>query len=386
MSRIGLFALLIALDLAAQSTEIRSAWNDINGNWIATATKMPESEYDFRPTADVRTFGELVQHVAGAQRMFCAALLPPGASAMNATKPVGKAQMLQALKESASICTAVADRLTDADAIQKVKLFGAERSKLSVLWMNIAHSNEHYGNAVTYLRLKGLVPPSSEGRVSRARVHMDQAHGEFGPPPGMFEIGQRVGYYVAVDEREITDATLKETRVLILRAPSKAFSAAEKESIVKYLQNGGSLLLIMDEELRQPLAATGVNDIIAPFGMKLTGDTPYLHNCGGIAKAGEINSADRELPYSGGRAVEGGTPFAYRLDAEGKPGPAFASWKKVEGGGRIVVMGEGMASIFLGVPGATRLSGKPRDAQGTTYWGKDSAQFMEEVMAWLVKK
>jgi hypothetical protein len=120
--------------------------------------------------------------------------------------------------------------------------------------------------------------------------------------------------------------------------------------------------------------------------MKLTPDTPYLHNCGAIAKAGEINSADREIPYSGGRAVEGGTPFAYQLDADGKPGPAFAAWTKVDGGGRVVVMGEGMASIFLGVPGATRLSGKPRDAQGTTYWGKDSFKFMEEVMSWLVKK
>jgi len=120
--------------------------------------------------------------------------------------------------------------------------------------------------------------------------------------------------------------------------------------------------------------------------MKLTPDTEYVHNCGGIAKAGEINRADRELPYSGGRAVEGGTPFAHQLDRNGKPAQPFAAWKKLEGGGRIVVMAEGMASLFLGTQEGQRLTGIPRDPAGTTYWGKDSAVFMEEVLAWLVKR
>jgi hypothetical protein len=143
---------------------------------------------------------------------------------------------------------------------------------------------------------------------------------------------------------------------------------------------------VLDKESRQSLATTGVNDVIAPFAMRLTPDTEYVHNCGGIAKAGEINSADRELPYSGGRAVEGGTPFAYQLDRNGKPAQPFAAWKRLDGGGRIVVMAEGMASLFLGTPEGQRLTGIPRDPAGTSYWGKDSTVFMEEVLAWLVKR
>jgi len=106
-----------------------------------------------------------------------------------------------------------------------VKFFGRDKARLSVLYMNIAHDNEHYGNLVTYLRIKGLVPPSSEPRQTSqlGRLYFDLAHGQ-------------------------------------------------------------------------------------------------------------------------------------------------------------------MASLFLGVPEGQRLTGKPRDPQGTTCWGKDSAVFMEEVIAWLFNR
>jgi hypothetical protein len=113
----------------------------------------------------------------------------------------------------------------------------------------------------------------------------------------------------------------------------------------------------LDEEQRQSLQKTGVNNLISPFDMQLTPDTEYLHNTGAIAKAGEINKADREVPFSGGRAVEGGTAFAYQLDKEGKPSRPFGAYRRLDSGGRIVVLGEGMASLFLGDPKAVRLSG-----------------------------
>ena len=83
--------------------------------------------------------------------------------------------------------------------------------------------------------------------------------------------------------------------------------------------------------------------------------------------------------------MEGGTSFAYQLDKEGNPGPVFAAWKKVEGGGRIVAMAEGMASLFAGTKEGVRLSGAPREVQGTVFWGKDCAVFMQEVIAWMIK-
>ncbi len=99
--------------------------------------------------------------------------------------------------------------------------------------------------------------------------------------------------------------------------------------------------------------------------------------------AGEINKADREVPFSGGRAVEGGTAFTFQLDKAGEPSHPFGAYKRLDNGGRIVVLGEGMASLFLGDPRGVRLSGVPNDPTMTTYWGKDSAIFMEEVLAWL---
>ena len=101
--------------------------------------------------------------------------------------------------------------------------------------------------------------------------------------------------------------------------------------------------------------------------------------------AGAINRANREVPFDGGRSIEGGTPFAFQLDKDGKPAQPYAASQKVEGGGRIVLMGEGMASLFLGSPRGQRLTKVTNDDEMFLYWGKDSAIFIEEVIAWLVK-
>lgn len=214
-----------------------------------------------------------------------------------------------------------------------------------------------------------------------ARLVFDQAHGQQPPPPPMEPIARKLGLEIQTSTGPITPAALEGARLLYLRAPSKGFSDDEIAAVVAFVKGGGALLLVLDEERRQKLAETRVNEMIAPFGLKLTPDTAYLHNNGAIAKAGEINKADRELPFSGGRAVEGGTAFGYQLDKDGKPAHPFAAYTQVPGGGRIVVLAEGMATLFLGDPKAVRLSGDRNNI--TPYWGKDSAIFMEEVLAWL---
>jgi hypothetical protein len=219
--------------------------------------------------------------------------------------------------------------------------------------------------------------------ASRTRLLFDQAHGEQPPPAQLQAAAKKLGLEVQTSGAPITADALKGARVLYLRAPSKEFSAAEADAIAAFVKSGGSLLLVLDEERRQSLETTGVNNIIAPFGMKLTPDTEYLHNTGAVAKAGEINKADREVPFSGGRAVEGGTAFAFQLGKDGKPSHPFGAYERIDGGGRIVVLGEGMASLFLGDPAAVRLSGDLNNL--TPYWGKDSAIFMEEVLAWLAR-
>ena len=216
------------------------------------------------------------------------------------------------------------------------------------------------------------------------RVIFDQAHGEQPPPPQMGDTARKLGLDVQTSPGPITADVLKGAGILYVRAPNGEFTTPEIDAIVAFVKGGGSLLLVLDEERRQSLAKTRVNELISPFGMKLTPDTDYLHNTGAIAKAGVINKADREVPFSGGRAVEGGTPFAFQLDAAGKPSHPFGAYTRLDTGGRIVVLGEGMASLFLGEPDAVRLSGTQTTL--TPYWGKDSAIFMEEVLLWLSRK
>jgi hypothetical protein len=215
--------------------------------------------------------------------------------------------------------------------------------------------------------------------ASRGRLLFDQAHGELPPPSQLGPLAKKLGLEMETSAGQITAEAVKGARILYLRAPSREFTPAETDAIVGFVKSGGSLLVVLDEEKRQSLEKTRVNSFISPFGIRLLPDTGNLQNNGGIAKAGEINRADRELPFDSGRAVEGGTTFAFQLDKDGHPAQPFGAYTRTESGGRIVVLGEGMASLFLGEPNGVRLSTGPT----TTYWGKDSAIFIEEVLAWL---
>jgi uncharacterized damage-inducible protein DinB len=139
--------------------------NMTTNNIIRSAEKMPEENYSFKPTPDVRSFGQLIGHVADAQYLFCSAVLGKANPALGIEKSkTSKADLVQALKDGFSYCDDAYNGLTDAQAGELVKFFGNEQAKTTVLAFNTAHNNEHYGNIVTYLRLKGLVPPSSERR------------------------------------------------------------------------------------------------------------------------------------------------------------------------------------------------------------------------------
>lgn len=224
---------------------------------------------------------------------------------------------------------------------------------------------------------------AGQAGAAKPRIYSDHAHGELPLPPPYAALATKLGVEIISHQTPITAQGLKGYRLLMLRAPSQEITADEAKAIIDFVKQGGSLLLIQDEERRQKLEITKANEVLAPFGLRLTGDTPYRHNTGGLAKKGTINAADREIPYSGGRAVEGGTPFAWQLDADGKPAQPFAAYTVVGTRGRVVVMGEGMASIFLGFPEGVRLSPQPADGQ-TIYWGKDSGIFMEELLTWLI--
>lgn len=130
---------------------------------IAAAEQMPEADFGFKPTPEVRSFGQLVGHIANAQFMICSAALGEASPAtQNYEQVSGKAALIEGLRGSMAVCDR-AYAMSDETALQVVQLFGQERTRMAVLVLNAAHDFEHYGNLVTYLRLKGLVPPSSQG-------------------------------------------------------------------------------------------------------------------------------------------------------------------------------------------------------------------------------
>jgi len=130
---------------------------------LRSADKMPEENYTFKPTEAVRSYGQILGHVADAQYLFCSIVL----GEKNPTPKIeqtktSKTDLIAALKDAFAYCDKAYDSMTDASAAQTVKLFGGDKPKPVVLTINNMHTVEHYGNIITYLRLKNIVPPSSE--------------------------------------------------------------------------------------------------------------------------------------------------------------------------------------------------------------------------------
>ena len=140
----------------------RELWQDVTNYVTQAAAAVPESLYAYKPTATVRTFGQLIGHVAGAQYLICAAALgepPRDEDEIERTRKT-KTDLVAALKASTEYCGR-AYAQTDAAAQGQTKLFGRDRTRLYALGLNAIHNGEHYGNIVTYMRTNGLVPPSS---------------------------------------------------------------------------------------------------------------------------------------------------------------------------------------------------------------------------------
>jgi hypothetical protein len=156
-----------ALTLQAQdnplSSDAKRVYEGIKNNLTRMADKMPEEHYNFQPTPEIRTFGQLVAHVADSQARNCSSVSGE-AKDVGAAAKKSKAELVAALKESFTICDAAFNALTDATATQMVEGRRGPRPKLAVLNGVTTHSNEEYGYMAVYLRLKGVVPPSSEGR------------------------------------------------------------------------------------------------------------------------------------------------------------------------------------------------------------------------------
>jgi uncharacterized damage-inducible protein DinB len=133
------------------------------------ADAMPAEDFAFKPTPEVRSFAQLVGHLVNANFFFCSqakgAAMP---AATNFERVADKPALIKGLTDALAYCDAVYESTTDADFNQTVTLNGfpgmnpkTTTSRGAVLIFNTTHNNEHYGNIVVYLRLKGKVPPST---------------------------------------------------------------------------------------------------------------------------------------------------------------------------------------------------------------------------------
>lgn len=165
--RFFLAAALLAPALLAQTnpitTDALEGWNYSKSLILRAAENLPEEHYAFKPTPEVRSFGEIIAHVIVGHNAVCAAVRGEQPAELKLDKG-SKAGLVSALKQSIASCDAAFEGLTDAKAAEPVTLYGRSRARITGLTMLMFHDREHYGNLVTYLRLKGLVPPSTQPR------------------------------------------------------------------------------------------------------------------------------------------------------------------------------------------------------------------------------
>lgn len=147
------------------TSDIRRDYRSVRDYFVRAAEKMPADKYAFRPSPDVRTFAQQIAHVADDQYNLCA-------PARGATRDAAytdierrlstKAELVPAIKDAFAYCDKVYDAATDVSSLAP-PASTARSTRFSYLNWNLWHTWEHYGNVVVYLRMNGLVPPSSEG-------------------------------------------------------------------------------------------------------------------------------------------------------------------------------------------------------------------------------
>jgi len=143
--------------------EVLASYSRLKPNVLKAAGEMPEADFQFKPTADIRTYARIVNHITEAQFHTCTA--PNGTTFDPKLVPgdmVDKATILAGLQASFDECDKAYGALTDATIAEILSVGRAKRSRIGLAWGNVSHDNEQYAELSTYLRLKGLVPPTAE--------------------------------------------------------------------------------------------------------------------------------------------------------------------------------------------------------------------------------
>ncbi len=149
-------------------SESRTAYTQIKNNFTKLAEKATPEVYAFRPVAEIRTFGETIAHVADYQLGQCSGLTGERKQGQAASLKT-RDELVTAIKASFAECDAAWEKVSDANALEMLAAGRGQRSRLGILIAVTTHANEEYGYLAVYLRLKGIVPPSSETTAAPGR-------------------------------------------------------------------------------------------------------------------------------------------------------------------------------------------------------------------------
>ena len=183
----------------------------------------------------------------------------------------------------------------------------------------------------------------------------------------LLETAAAAGASLSYVKQEVTPKSLEGCDVLFSHIPSARYTPAEVGAITTYVASGGSLFLVMDQDMWSTLEQTNVNELIRPSGIQFAGESPDSQ-AGGHTNAGPITDKGLKISYHGARIVTGGTPFCFNDRSDAHP---FGTFKEVARGGKVIVMGDGMVSLYM-----------------TSWEGVQDYQcqaFMQAAFRWLLK-
>ncbi|MDQ2924819.1 MAG: DinB family protein [Acidobacteriota bacterium] len=146
------------------AAEVQRSYAAVKANILKAAENMPVSDYASKPTPEIRTFARVVNHISEAQLHTCGIANGTAASTLPKVpaETADKAAIVETLKASFAECDKAYAALTDANLTEMFTAGQGKRSHVGLLWGNVSHDNEQYATLALYMRLKGLVPPSSE--------------------------------------------------------------------------------------------------------------------------------------------------------------------------------------------------------------------------------
>jgi hypothetical protein len=144
------------------AAEVQRGYAALKGNILKAADKMPAADYQFMPVPDVRTYARVVNHVTEAQFRSCGAVNHTTDAPKVPADTADKDAIVAGLQSSFAECDKAFAALTDANITEMFSVGPAKRSRIGLAWGTVSHDNEQYATLALYLRLKGLVPPSSE--------------------------------------------------------------------------------------------------------------------------------------------------------------------------------------------------------------------------------